>query len=43
MIFYVKYESIRFSLNRLNFIEAMEMVRQVYDKSEKPDKIMQWI
>lgn len=43
MIFYIRYDSIRFSIGRQNYIEAREMIRQVYDPSEKENHIIEYI
>ena len=43
MIFYVKYDSIRFLTFTGRFNEAREMIKQVYDASERPNRILDYI
>lgn len=44
MLLYVRYDSIRFLINRQNFNEARDMIRQVYDTlSERPNRIIEYI
>ncbi len=43
MIFYVKYDSVRFLINSGKFNDARKMIKQVYDERERPNKIIDWI
>jgi hypothetical protein len=43
MIFFVKYDTIRFLTFTGRFNEAREMIRLVYDSSERPNRILDYI
>lgn len=43
MIFYVKYDTIRFLTFTGRFNEAREMIKLVYDKAERPNRILDYI
>jgi hypothetical protein len=43
MIFYVKFDTIRFLTFTGRFNEAREMIKLVYDKAERPNRILDYI
>ena len=43
MIFYIKYDSIRFLISNAKFSDAREMIKLVYDKNERPNAILDHI
>jgi hypothetical protein len=43
MIFYVKYDTIRFLTFTGRFNEAREMIKRVYDEEERPNRILDYI
>ncbi|TNV80539.1 hypothetical protein FGO68_gene11398 [Halteria grandinella] len=43
MITYIKYDSIRYCIAKQNYIEAREMIKQVYDPSERANNIIEYI
>ncbi len=43
MIFYVKYDTVRFLTFTGRFNEAREMIKRVYDEEERPNRILDYI